>query len=115
MHSILEVLTRPDTTIATKDWAHGMLQKILAKLCGNDDDTDSLNSDITEQLKQNELVLREKDNEILELKAELTKKQNQIQQLNSRMQQQQQYYANMFTNGPSVFPNITYPPPSVPP
>ena len=24
--------------------------------------------------------------------------------------QQQQHYANMFTNGPSVFPNITYPP-----
>ena len=42
LHGILEILTRPNTTIATKDWAHGMLQKILAKLCGNDDDTDSI-------------------------------------------------------------------------
>ena len=91
-----------------------MLQKILAKLCGNDDDTESLNSDKTEQLKQNDLALREKDNEILKLKAELTKQQNQIQQLNASMQQQQQYYANMFTNGPSVFPNTTYPPQQYP-
>ena len=30
-------------------------------------------------------------------------------------QQQQQYYANMFINGPPVFPNTTYPTPTVPP
>ena len=154
MHSILEILTRPNTTIATKDWAHGMLQKIMAR-CDNDDDTESVNSDITngitEQLKQNDLALREKDKEILMLKAELTKQQNsiqqtleqtlakqqkefqeqmkqmtvqrqagtsalqnQIQQLNASMQQQQ-YYANMFTNGPSLFPNTIYPPLTVPP
>ena len=82
-HIILEILTRSNTTIATKDWAHGMLQKIMAR-CDNDDDTESVNSDITnditEQLKQNDLALREKDNEILKLKAELTKQQNLIQQ-----------------------------------
>ena len=83
MHSIPEILTRPNTTVATKDWAHGMLQKIMAR-CDNDDDTKSVNSDImndkTEQLKQNDLALREKDSEILKLKAELTKQQNSIQQ-----------------------------------
>ena len=47
--------------------------------------------------------------------AETSALQNQIQQLNASMQQQQQYYANMFTNGPSVFPNTTYPPLTVPP
>ena len=155
LHSILEILTRPNTTIATKDWAHGMLQKIMAR-CDNDDDTESVNSDITndinKQLKQSDLALTKKDNEILKLKAELTKQQNSIQQtleqtlakqqkefqdqmkqmtvqgqaetsalqnqfqkLNASMQQQQQYYASMFTNGPSVFPNITYPSPSVTP
>ena len=30
-------------------------------------------------------------------------------------QQQQQYYANMFINGPTVFPNTTYPIPTVHP
>ena len=134
-----------------------MLQKIMAR-CDNDDGTESVNSDITnditEQLKQNGLALREKDNEILKLRAELTEQQNstqqtleqtlakqqkefqdqmkqmtvqrqaetsalqnQIQQLNASMQQQQrqQYYANMFTNGPSVFPNTTCPLPNSPP
>ena len=88
-------------------------------------------------MKQKDLALREKDNEILRLKAELNKQQkesqeqmkqmtvqkqaeisalqNQIQKLNASMQQQQQYYANMFTNGPPVFPNTTYPTPTVPP
>ena len=47
--SILEILTRPNTTIATKDWAHGMLQKIMAR-CDNDDDTESVNSDITNDI-----------------------------------------------------------------
>ena len=83
LHSILKILTRPNTTIATKDRAHGMLQKIMAR-CDNDDDTESVNSDITnditEQLKQNDLALREKNNEVLKLKAELTKQQNSIQQ-----------------------------------
>ena len=46
--------------------------------------------------------------------AETIALQNQIQQLNASMQQQQ-HYANMFTNGPSVFLNTTYPPPTVPP
>ena len=52
--------------------------------CDNDDDTESVNSDITnditEKLKQSDLALREKDNEILKLKAELTKQQNSSQQ-----------------------------------
>ena len=97
------------------------------------------------------MELREKDSEILKLKAELTKQQNsihetleqtlakqqkefqeqmkqmavqkqaetsalqnQIQQMNASMQQQQ-YYANMFTNCLSVFTNTTYPPLTVPP
>ena len=47
--------------------------------------------------------------------AEISALQNQIQQLNSRWQQQQQYLANMFTNGPPVFSNTTYPIPTVPP
>ena len=46
--------------------------------------------------------------------AETSALQNQIHQLNASMQQQQ-YYANMFTNSSSVFPNTTYPPLSVPP
>ena len=46
--------------------------------------------------------------------AETSALQNQIQQMNANMQQQQ-YYANMLTNGPSVFPNTTYPPLTVPP
>ena len=82
LHSILEILTKPNTTIATKDWAHGMLQKFMTR-CDNDDDTESVNSDITnnitEQLKQNDLALREKDNEILNLKVELNKQQNSTQ------------------------------------
>ena len=49
-----------------------MFQKIMAR-CGNDDD---ITSDITEQLKQNDLALREKDNDIQKLKAELAKQQN---------------------------------------
>ena len=104
-----------------------------------------------QQLLEQTLALREKDNEILKLKAELAKQQNsiqqpleqtlakqkqfqdqmkqmtvqrqaetralqnQIQQLKSRWQQQQKYYANMFTNGPPVFPNTTYPIPTVHP
>ena len=54
------MLTRPTITIATKDWAHGLLQKIMAR-CDNDGDTESINSDITnditEQLKQSDLAL----------------------------------------------------------
>ena len=49
-----------------------MLQKIMAR-CDNDDDTESVNSDITndinKQLKQSDLALTKKDNEILKLKA----------------------------------------------
>ena len=45
--------------------------------------------------------------------AETSALQNQIQQMNASMQQQQQCHANMFTNGPSVFPNTTYPPSTV--
>ena len=77
------------------------------------------------------LALIEGDNEILKLKAELNKQQeqmkritvqkhaetsalqNQSQHLKFKWQQQQQYYANMFINGPPVFPNTTYPIPTV--
>ena len=104
LHSLHDLLTRPDTTSAKKDWAHGKMQIMIAKLCDREGDIESANSDIndlTEKLRQKELALREKDNEILRLKAELDKLQ--------------QYYANMFTNGPPVFPNTTYPTPTVPP
>ena len=41
--------------------------------CDNDDDTESVNSDTTndttEQLKQSDSALREKENEILKLKS----------------------------------------------
>ena len=89
---------------------------------------------MTALLEKKTLALIERDNEILKLKAELNKQQeqmkqmtvqkqaeisalqNQIQQLNSRwQQQQQQYLANIFTNGPPVFSNTTYPIPTVPP
>ena len=46
--------------------------------------------------------------------AETSALQNQILKLNARWQQQQ-YYANMFTNGPPMFPNTTYPIPTVHP
>ena len=104
LHSLHDLLTRPDTTSAKKDWAHGEMQIMIAKLCDREGVIESANSDIndlTEKLRQKELALREKDNEILRLKAELNKLQ--------------QYYANMFTNGPPVFPNTTYPTPTVPP
>ena len=48
------------------------MQIIIAKLCDNGGDIESANSDIndiTEKLKQNDLALIEKDNEILRLKA----------------------------------------------
>ena len=105
-YSLHGLLTRPNTTIAKKDWAHGMIQIVIAKLCDYEGDIESVNSDIndiTEKLKQKDLALREKDNEILRLKAETRALQNQIQKLNASMQQQQQYYANMFTNGSPVF------------
>ena len=72
LHSLHELLTRPDTTIAKKDWARGMIQIIIAKLCDNEGDIESVISDIndiTEKLKQKDLALRENDNEILRLKA----------------------------------------------
>ena len=135
LHSLHELLTRPDTTSAKKDWAHGKMQIILAKLCDREGDIESANpdiNDITEKLKQKDLALREKDNEILRLKAELKESQeqmkqmtvqkqaetsalqNQIQQLNASMQQQQ-HYVNMLTNGPPVSHKTTYPTQTVPP
>ena len=41
--------------------------------------------------------------------AEISALQNQIQQL-----QQHQYFVNMLTNGPSVFPNTIYQPQQYP-
>ena len=66
-----------------------MLHKIMAR-SDNDDYTESVNSDITnditELLKQNDLALRERDDEILKLKAELTKRQNSVQQTLAKQQ-----------------------------
>ena len=33
-----ELLTRPDTTMAKMDWAHGMIQIVIAKLCDYEGD-----------------------------------------------------------------------------
>ena len=135
LHSLHDLLTRPDTTGAKKDWAHGKMQIIIAKLCDRESDIESANSDtndITEKLKQKDLALREKDNEILRLKAELNKQQKESQEQRTQMAlqkqaeistlqnqiqqlQQHQYVANMLTNGPSGLPNTTYPTSTVPP
>ena len=32
LHSLHELLTRPDTTMAKKDWTYGMIQIVIAKL-----------------------------------------------------------------------------------
>ena len=48
LHSLHELLTRPDTTIAKKDWAHGMIQIVIAKLCDYEGDIEPVNSDIND-------------------------------------------------------------------
>ena len=36
LHSLHELWTRPDTISAKKDWAHGKMQIIIAKLCNRE-------------------------------------------------------------------------------
>ena len=83
LQNLLETLTGPDTSIEKKSRAHEQLRKIMASLDKNDD-TESIDSDTTndmsEQLRQKNLVLKEKDNEISKLRAELTKQQESTQQ-----------------------------------
>ena len=65
-----------------KEWFYSELLKIITK--SDNDDNESVNSDtihkMTQQLRENDMALREKDHEIEKLKAELTKQPNSIQQ-----------------------------------
>ena len=65
-----------------KEWFYSELLKIITK--SDNDDNESVNSDtihkMTQQLRENDMVLREKDHEIEKLKAEFTKQPNSIQQ-----------------------------------
>ena len=81
--TLLGLLTDPGVLDERKDWAHNKLSNIMAKL-NYDDDNDSVDSeslnDMDRQLKEKNMTLKEKANEIQRLKDELNQQQNSIQQ-----------------------------------
>ena len=81
--TLLGLLTDPGVSDERKDWAHNKLSNIMVKL-NYDDDNDSVDSeslnDMDRQLKEKNMTLKEKANEIQRLKDELNQQQNSIQQ-----------------------------------
>ena len=63
--------------------------------------------------KQQKEFQEQMEQMIVQNQAERSPLKNQVQQLKIRWQQQ--YYPNIFTNGLPVFPNTTYPIPTVHP
>ena len=81
--TLMSLLTDSSVSNERKDWAHNKLSSIMAKL-DNDDDNDSVDSDsvndMDRQLKEKNMTLKEKENEIQRLKDELNQQQSSIQQ-----------------------------------
>ena len=81
--TLMSLLTDSSVSHERKDWAHNKLSSIMAKL-DTDDDNDSVDSDsvndMDRQLKEKNMTLKEKENEIQRLKDELNQQQSSIQQ-----------------------------------
>ena len=81
--TLMSLLTDSSVSNERKDWAHNKLSSIMAKL-DTDDDNDSVDSDsvndMDRQLKEKNMTLKEKENEIQRLKDELNQQQSSIQQ-----------------------------------
>ena len=81
--TLMSLLTDSSVSYERKDWAHNKLSSIMAKL-DTDDDNDSVDSDsvndMDRQLKEKNMTLKEKENEIQRLKDELNQQQSSIQQ-----------------------------------
>ena len=80
--TLMSLLTDSSVSNERKDWAHNKLSSIMAKL-DTDDDNDSVDSDsvnyMDRQLKEKNMTLKEKENEIQRLKDELNQQQSSIQ------------------------------------